>query len=171
MKKQKLIPILFSGLFLIGCSNNDIYGENVSNKYLDKTPYINVLVQKEASFIDVSTTDYINKIENKETFICLFHSSSCGACKAAKEHYLTPYMEETLNTIYALDAYSETNRSTLSEIIKYQPEGSNYVYYNSNNEVVVKRPLLQIVENGEVIVYELGVSKNLIYMLDGYIVR
>jgi hypothetical protein len=171
MKKQKLIPILFSGLFLIGCSNNDIYGENVSNKYLDKTPYINVLVQKEASFIDVSTTDYINKIENKETFICLLHSSSCGACKAAKEHYLIPYMEETLNTIYALDAYSETNRSTLSEIIKYQPEGSNYVYYNSNNEVVVKRPLLQIVENGEVIVYELGVSKNLIYMLDGYIVR
>ena len=89
--------------------------------------------------------------------------------QASKEHYLLPYIEQTKNEIYYLDVYDDFNRPYLSTIKDLQPSESDYIYYNSNNELVVKRPLLQIISNREVIVYEMGVSKNLTYMLESYI--
>ena len=164
--KKKCSLLILSTLLFTSCVN---YNENVSNKYEGKTPYLNVSKVENIDLTSISSQKYIELFNNGTTFICLLGTDGCSACKASKEHYLLPYIEQTKNEIYYLDVYDDFNRPYLSAIKDLQPSESDYIYYNSNNELVVKRPLLQIISNREVIVYEMGVSKNLTYMLESYI--
>lgn len=171
---KRLIKSSLIGLLLISsfsCSN-DMYGENVSNNYLDVVPYLNIEKDEiNTTLKDINGSEYLSKINNKDTFVCLFYSVSCSACNALKEHYLLPYINETHFVIYGLDIFNENTQEHLLEIKNVQPSDSDYLYLNSENKVQVKRPLLQIVDSGEVKVYELGVSKNSIYMLDSYLIK
>ena len=166
---KKIIKILFLFLFFLTSCNNQInYGEDVPNNYLNVTPNIQVEKTNEEDFTYINVDEYKLKIEANDSFICLFFTSSCRACKGAKEKYLLPYLLETGNKIYALDVYNDFNYPKLLELKECQGEDSPYIHYNQNNQLVVSRPTVQIIKEGKVVVYEMGLTKNILYMLEGY---
>lgn len=145
------------------------YGENDPNKYEDKIPYIYTEKVDGGKINNISVDEYAIKMDRKDTFICFYHTSSCSACKGAMERYISPYVKETNNVIYSIDVYSEENVNNLEKLKSYQPIDSTYVRQDEAGRWIVSRPLIQIVYEGEVIVYEKGLSINLIYMLKGYV--
>lgn len=167
MKKGGIF-IISSCLFISSCSFSFDYGENVSNNYENITPYINIEKTIETKYYDINIDEYALKMESNDTFICLFYTANCSACKGAKEKYLTPYIEETKNKIFTIDVYSDINLNNLEKLRSYQPKDSTYVRKNEDGVMVVSRPLIQIVYEGQVIAYEKGLTKNLLYILYGY---
>ena len=67
-----------------------------------------------------------------------------------------------------IDVYSDINLNNLEKLRSYQPKDSTYVRKNEDGVMVVSRPLIQIVYEGQVIAYEKGLTKNLLYILYGY---
>ena len=168
MNKKGLLFSLTLVLFASSCNFTIDYGEDVSNNYENLVPYINVEKIEENKYFDINVDEYAIKMDASDTFICLFYTANCSACKAAKEKYIIPYIEETKNKVYAIDVYSDVNLNNLEKLQSYQPEDSSYVRKNEEGVMVVSRPLIQTTNEGQVIAYEKGLTKNIRYILDGY---
>lgn len=159
---NKIIILVVSLLSLVSCKIE------VTKKYQKLVPYIEVEKTKEEVFKNINIDDYIFKFESKDSFICFFYSSSCSYCSKLIDNIINPYIKSTNNTIYGINVYNEENYTLLSKIECYQPERNDY-FYSENDSILIMRPLTQIIENGVIIEYEKGYSKQVLYMIEGYI--
>lgn len=159
---NKIIILVVSLLSLVSCKIE------VKKDYRQLVPYIEVEKTKEEVFKNINIDDYIFKFESKDSFICFFYSSSCLYCSKLIENIINPYVKSTNNTIYGIDVYSEKNYHLLNKIECYQPKNNDY-FYNENEGILIIRPITQIIENGLIIEYEKGYSRQVLYMIEGYI--
>ena len=147
---------------------------NCSNYLMDDYSSINPYIKVEKvndlyKLKECNVSTYIKMMEEGKSFICLLYSSSCSYCEKEIENILIPYIEETSNCIYGLDVFYEDNYFLLRNIEKYQPLDNSY--FHNQEEITVSRPTLQVINNGEVICYEVGYSYSSRRMLDSYILK
>ena len=153
---------ILSCLLFFSCKNVFI------DKYKNITPYISVLKSEKSSLQEINIDELIDLFEKKESFICLLFSSTCSNCHQLIEEVINPYIIKTNNLVLGLDVYKEENYISLDKLLTYQPENNSYIQIN-NEEIIVKRPVLQVVDKGKVIDYELGYSSNCLKLLNAYV--
>ena len=157
-----LVVLLFC---LVNCSN-----VIKVNKYDELTPYIEVEKTTLKEFKEIEIEEYIFKFENKESFICFFYSLDCSYCHKLINNIINPYIQESKNIIYGLNVYKENNYKKIDQIQKYQPIANNY-FSAKNSTVLISRPVIQIINDGIVIDYEVGYSINCKNLIEAYIIK
>ena len=137
--KKVLIILGLLAVLITGCS------EKTEAKKEDKkrTEYIENKSENKY-FIEIDTTDYIEKVNNKEKFVIFIGSSQCGACKTFKP-IITKFANEQKVTVYFID------------LIKTSDEDRNKIY---NVQTIDYLPTLLIFEKGKVVFNEYGVKYN-----------
>jgi hypothetical protein len=167
MKKRFCLLLLI--YLLTSCASSQVTSSYTSEKYTSITPYIEVENNSSHQFTELNVQQVKEKFEAQDTFILYYYSTTCSYCAKAKEEILIPYMETYEKMIYALNAYEESNYAQLDQLIPYQGEVS-YLYYQ-NDQLILVRPLVQIIENGVIIAQEKGIyGTNISDMLKAYII-
>ncbi len=170
--KNKIFIILLMIFCLSSCGNINeseiITSSSASKDYSSITPYIEVERNEEKTFKDINVNQYVNKMENKDSFIMFFYMTTCGGCNSAKEKLLIPYMEETSIMIYAMDIKSDENYEYLYLMQQYQILDNSYYYFRDNGKVGMKTPTICIINKGVTVDYHLGYSQDLLNIIKAY---
>ena len=140
------------------------------NKYDGLIPYIEVEKTTLKEYKEINVEDYISKFESKEGFICFFYSLDCSYCHKLINNVINPYIKESKNIVYGLNVYKGNNYQELYKIEKYQPISNTY-FSAKNSSISIIRPVLQIIDNGNVVAYEKGYNNKNKLMLEAYIKR
>lgn len=160
---KKIIILAVSLLSLVSCKKNIFV-----NKYEGLIPYIEVEKTTLEVFEDIDVKEYILKLNDKESFICFFYSSTCNYCNKLINNIINPYVKDTQNAVYGLDVYKDSNYQLLEDILKYQPQNNDY-FHIENSIISISRPVIQIIDEGVIIDYEKGYSINSKRIIESYI--
>ena len=137
--KKVLIILGLLAVLITGCSEK----KEAKKEDKKRTEYIENKSENKY-FIEIDTTDYIEKVNNKEKFVIFIGSSQCGACKTFKP-IITKFANEQKVTVYFID------------LIKASDEDRNKIY---NVQTIDYLPTLLIFEKGKVVFNEYGVKYN-----------
>lgn len=137
MKKIKMGVVLIL-LMLISCSN--------------KNDEINIEEGLFNKLSDISLSMYVEKMENKDDFVVFFYSLRCSYCIDMMDGYLKSYIDEG-NTIYGVNVNKE---KSFDELISYQEKDAPYIHFNQNQQIIISCPLIQFIEEGQIVKYFYG---------------
>ncbi|MDD6302102.1 MAG: hypothetical protein PUA56_02160 [Bacillales bacterium] len=137
MKKIKMGVVLIL-LMLISCSN--------------KNDEINIEEGLFNKLSDISLSMYVEKMENKDDFVVFFYSLRCSYCIDMMDSYLKSYIDEG-NTIYGINVNKE---KSFDELISYQEKDAPYIHFNQNQQIIISCPLIQFIEEGQIVKYFYG---------------
>ncbi len=107
---KKILLTSFCFIFLLcSCKGKIRYGVD--------EPFIKLETQEKGELKDVMPSTILNKIENKDTFLLLIHSTACEHCQKLMNETITPYLETHPFVFYGLERLS---------IMKIEAEESNF---------------------------------------------
>lgn len=133
MKKRLAILFLPFLLLVTSCSDKKIEKFQLEGQYNIETA------------LDLSVSDFDAKMDDKESFVFIVHSSMCNSCKAFKNYALDPFIKETQSIIYQVDS---------SEIFDSKHE----------NKLKVKAtPTLYVISKGSVATKEIYDNKKAMF--------
>ena len=133
MKKRLAILFLPFLLLVTSCSDKKIEKFQLEGQYNIETA------------LDLSVSDFDAKMDDKESFVFIVHSSMCNSCKAFKNYALDPVIKETQSIIYQVDS---------SEIFDSKHE----------NKLKVKAtPTLYVISKGSVATKEIYDNKKAMF--------
>jgi len=188
MKKIVLTTIIILSLFLLtGCvdKNSDAYKfkeeyesiNNEDNGHGNKYRELNIPIAN--PMVYQTTTDIVNRVENKETFIVYFGFKECPWCRSIIEELIHAAKDKKVDKIYYVDVLNirdvkeaddngnitttkEGNSAYMELINKFSDVLSDY---NLNDtymgEKRIYAPNIIAVSNGEAIQMEEGISEEL----------
>lgn len=142
MNKKVFFFTLFLTPVLFSCDKGNI-------RYGVSSPFITLENGDVGQIKDVMPSAILDKIEKKDTFLLLIHSSTCSHCKTLKEETLDPYLEKHPFIFYGLEKMSfsqnEKEESNFNELV-YGEKGRFEGYLGT--------PYVAIFEEGKFIVGE-----------------
>ena len=95
MKRKYLVFIPILSIALTGCDFK--HEAAISN-----TKIITSVYDNNASYVELSYDAFIRKVDNKESFLVLFHTDGCHLCASAKT-ILQGYVKDTSSLVYAVE--------------------------------------------------------------------
>ena len=131
MKKLLIIPILLLGIILFtGCDKetealkfkNDYESINGQENASGKIHRV-VTIDPENPFIEVSASDIVNKLKNKETFYVYFGSRLCPWCRSVIEKAIEEARKNNIKEIYYVDIWDDEGKEILRD--KYTLDDNN----------------------------------------------
>jgi len=123
MKKVLIGMLMISLIILTGCNDNSKKGGEDSSQNDNVT-------MKYTSYTEVNYTQLQEKINNKDSFVIVFGSDTCSACKQYKVTMESVIKEEQVEVFY-LDL-NETTETEYSKIY------SKYVITSTPTTVFIK---------------------------------
>lgn len=133
---MKKIILFISSIILLftGCTNSDAL------KFKDEYESLNgktnssgkehrtVSIDSDNPFVYISTSDLIEKIENKDTFYVYFGSKSCPWCRSMIEKSIELAQKYDIETIYYIDIWDNDSNEILRD---------KYIVNNGSLEKIV----------------------------------
>ena len=127
-KKILLIIVLTSFLILIGCSNqkSNLYGENFKKDYEALNGKVNkmgkehrtVTIDEDNPFEQITASQLLEKIENKETFYIYFGDKLCPWCRSVIEKAVEVAKNRGINKIYYVAIWDDEGNEIVRD--KYE---------------------------------------------------
>lgn len=133
MKKKiiSLFILFISVISLCGCATKESKAFKNDYERLNGTTnasgkeHRTVSIDEDNPFIEVSASDIVKKIENKETFYVYFGSTLCPWCRSAIEKAVKVAKKNNIKTIYYVDIWDEEGKEILRD--RYSLEGKDLI--------------------------------------------
>ncbi len=127
MKKILLVITIFMSVILLsGCDNKKaiefkedyekINGQENSSGKIHRS----VSIDKNNPFEEVSLSDIVNKINNKETFYVYFGSRLCPWCRSTIEKAIEVSKKHNIKKIYYVDIWDDNGKELFRDVYKLE---------------------------------------------------
>ena len=141
------------------------------NRVNYEIPDHKVIIEKneDEKWTESTLSNIVEKIKNKDTFLSFLYSESCSYCQKIEEESI-PYILK--NKKFKLYAAKVDKDSVTQEEIK---EFKNYIkekidfFSTKDGFISIKRPITLLIENGNIVRYEIGYTGTLNSWIDTYI--